>query len=179
MLEELKAKAKTALEAGDDVAFMSVVAEINKAKADIAKAQAVQALKEATELAGVREALELEIFKAVKALKLDKSIKEVKAYGFTYKVDRVDTSVVPPLTTKETRAYMVVPMVKTVKVSGAGSSGKSKVEFGMSLGEIFNRFATDDDKAKLAAATSNSVGWQIKTAVKKAALAAGKIAPVK
>ena len=70
-----------------------------------------------------------------------------------------------------------VPVIKAHK-AGAGATGKTKTEFGVSLNEVFEKFATPADKAKLAGA-SNSRQWQVKVAVKKRALAAGLLAPVK
>jgi hypothetical protein len=175
-MEQLKAQVAAALASGNDVDFLTAIAAVAKQKAEIAKAQAEQARIENEKLAGERTKVATEIQKLVKGLKLDKLIAGVKAHGFTYSLDEPDANGVM---THHGSVSMSVPTVKAKRTSiGAGSTGKSKSEYGMSLGEIFEKFATDEDRAKLTQATTNSQQWAVKVAVKKQALADGSLKPV-
>ena len=178
-LEELKNKMAEAVQAfkdtGDMTAIQAVSKEMDKAKSELAKQEAARLLKESEALAGAREELAAKIHEAIKALKLDKELKAVKAWGFTYKVDRA----VPNELDVSYKAVTLSTQQVKVKQAGAGAGGRSKEEYGVSLGAIFNKFATEEDKVKLAQATSNSGQWQVKVAVKKKAIADGLLTPVK
>lgn len=175
-ITELKAKLATAIANNDDASFMSIIGEIAKEKSAIAKAQAEVAKKEAESLAGDREKLALKLFTAVKAVVSPADLQKVKAAGFTYHMDGPDKEGV--MTTYKTVA-LLVPTVKTARGGTGGGAGKSKDEYGMSLGEIFDKFATEADKAELAKAETNSKQWQVKVAVKKEAIKAGLLQPTK
>ena len=178
-LAELKAKIAAALTSGDDTAFMAAVGQLAKAKSEVAKAQAAQAQAEATQLAGAREKLAVDIFKDVKAGKAIENIayrlKAVKATGFTFSLDMPDANGVM---TVQKSVSLSVPSVKKPRGSGAGTIGKTKDEYGMSLGEVAERFGTAEEKAKVAAA-SGSQQWQAKVAIKKRAIAEGLLKPLK
>lgn len=65
--------------------------------------------------------------------------------------------------------------------NGGGRGGKTKDEFGMSLNDIFEKFATDKDKADFTACTGDRVDsaqYVIKVRVKKAAITAGLVKPL-
>lgn len=162
----------------NDVAGMeAIAAQIVAGKRDRAKVEAERLQKESEALAGKREALAARIHARVQELGLDSQLKEVKGWGFAYKVDKANPAE-PDITYKS--VSLTTAVVKAPRAGGGGGgAGKSKDEYGMSLGDIFDKFATDDDKAKLAAATTGSSQWQVKVAVKKQAIAAGKLAPVK
>lgn len=174
-----EAGAKFAAEQTEEnfTALQAAMKARDKAKAEVAKEQAEKARAEAEALAGKREALATAIHQQVRQLGLDKSLAEVKSWGFTYKLDKM----VP--NESDTSYKSVALSVQTVKVKtgkgGGGNTGKSKDEYGKSLGEIFEEFANDEDRTKLAAATSGSAQWQVKVAVKKAAIASGALKPVK
>jgi len=69
---------------------------------------------------------------------------------------------------------LTVAGIKAPKAGNGGyQGGKTKDEYGMSLGDVFEKFANNDERTKLAAATSNSTQWQVKVAVKKRAIAEG------
>lgn len=175
-LKELKDQLADAIAKGDDTAFMTIVGEIAKAKKDIAKAAADALQKEATQLAGARETLAASVYKACKQIpNLKQQLDAVKATGFTFKLDGVDAEGAP---VRYNSVALSVPTVRHGK-GGTTGGGKSKDEYGMSLQEIFDKFATAADKAKEAAATSNSAKWQAKNAVKKAAIADGKLKPAR
>jgi len=180
-LEELKVQMTAAVkkfqETGEMGDIQAVTKAMDKAKADIAKEQATKLQAEATALAGAREKLAASIHAQVKALGIDKAITDVKGWGFTYKVDKANPAE-PDIVYKTVSLSTAV--VKTRKGGGTGGgAGKSKDEYGLSLSEIVAKFATPDELAAINAADTNSKSWQLKVAVKKAAIAAGKLAPVK
>lgn len=188
-LEELTAKLASAVAANDTKAIEEIATEIVKSKAARRKAEADAAVKEAEALAGTREALSKEIHRAIKGLGLDEKIVAVKGWGFTYKVDKANPN--EPDTTYKS-VSLSTQTVKARKAGGNGGAGKTKDEFGLSLGEVFEKFATAEDRAKLAEAETkdkaaseklgkqtNSNAWRVKNDVKKAAIASGALAPVK
>jgi len=174
-IQDLQAQMADAIAKNDVAAMETIAAQIVAGKRDRAKVEADRLLKESEALAGKREALAASIQAAVKAMALDKAITDVKGWGFTYKVDKANPNE-PDITYKA--VALTTAVVKAHK-AGGGASGKSKDEYGLSLGEIFDKFATDEDKTKLAGATTGSSQWQVKVAVKKRAIADGKLAPVK
>ena len=174
-LDELKKQLATAIATGNDAEFNRIVATIAKMKSELAKAAAESAKKEAEALAGVREQVATAVYKAVKALNLDDALIKVKAQGFTYRLDAPDAEGVM---VHQKSAALLVPTVKTAR-GGTTGGGKSKDEYGMSLGTIFDKFANEEDQGKLAEAETNSKQWQVKVAVKKRAIAEGLLQPVK
>jgi hypothetical protein len=188
-IEQLRAKIAEAANKGDDVGLLGLMKELNSRKAAIAKAANERLIAEATRLAGVREALEVELFATInkltlmrdgKPVEVGKLIHNVKARGFTFPIEWVDNSTVPPTTNKAVKVSLIVPTVKAVKSGGhGGAAGKSSKEFGMSLTAIFDKFASEDDKLALAQANSGGAKWAVKVRVKKAAIAAGLLTPAK
>ena len=188
-IKELQAKMAAAIANNDVKAIEEIASQIVKGKSDRAKAEAEKQVKEAEALAGVRDALAGELHKAIKAMKLDKRLTDVKAWGFTYKVDKANPAE-PDVIYRS--VSLSTQQIKARKAGAGGGAGKTKDEFGMSLQEVFDKFATAADKTKLAEAevkdkaasdklgkSTNSNAWRVKNDVKKAALAAEKIAPVK
>jgi len=188
-LADLQKRMSEAIAGNDVKAIEAVAQEIVKSKADRAKAEAVKLVAEAEKLAGVREALGTEIHKAVKAMGLDVKLAGVKAWGFTYKVDNANPAE-PDVSYKA--VALSTQQVKTRTGGVGGGSGKTKDEFGMSLGEIFDKFATAEDRAALLEATAKDdkikadTGksnrgneYNVRKEVKKRALAAGLLAPSK
>ena len=155
-LDELKRDIAMAATTGDDAGFNSLIKEYNSRKADIAKALQEQARKEGEALAGGREKLAKTIHKAVTLMPdIVAQLTAVKATGFTYKLDAEG------ITYKS--VALAVPVVKARK-GGGGSHTSSKVEFGISLDEIFNQFGTAEDKEKLEVAESPSLAFTTGTA---------------
>jgi len=176
-IEELRAQMRAAIDKNDVDAMDSIAIQIVASKKERAKVEADRLLKESEALADVREKLAAKTHQMLKGIPgLDKELVAVKAWGFTYKVDKANPNE-PDIVYKS--VSLTTAAVKAPKAGGGGSTGKSKDEFGLSLGEIFDKFATDEDKTKLAAATSGSSQWQVKVAVKKRAIASGLLAPVK
>jgi len=62
--------------------------------------------------------------------------------------------------------------------TGGTPRGATKNEYGLSLGQVFEKFASDQDKLDYEKATSGSGQWQIKVRVKKQAIEAGLLKPV-
>ena len=174
----MTAAVKKFQETGEMGDIQAVTKAMDKAKADIAKEQATKLQAEAVALAGAREQLAGKIHVAVKALGLDKAITDVKGWGFTYKVDKANPAELD-ITYKAVSLSTAVVKTRKAGGSGGGGGGKSKEEYGMSLTEIVAKFATPEELTAIAAADSNSKSWQLKVAVKKAAIAAGKLAPAK
>jgi len=174
-IEQLKQDIAIAATTGDDTSFNALIKEYNSRKAEVAKALQEAARKEAEALAGVRQDESMAIYKDIKKLvpEIVKRLEAVKATGFTFKLDYPDVNGVM---THVKSVALAVPAIKTAK---GGARISSKGEYGMSLDEIFQQFATDEEKAKLKAAEGNSAKWQIKNAVKKAALKAGLLQPAK
>lgn len=176
-LDELKTKMASAIANNDAKAIEEIAIAIAKSKNERVKAEAEQARIDAEKMAGAREVLAKEIHKAVKALKLDARLREVKSWGFVYKVDKANPAE-PDITYGSVSLSTATVKVKRTG-AGGGATGKSKDEFGMSLTEIFDKFATDEDKKALAEAKTNSAQWQVKNKVKKQAIAEGKLKPAK
>lgn len=159
--------------AKDTNEFLAVVTEIAKQKSAIAKAQADTMRKEAEALAGDREKLSVAIHKAVAGVVDATKLEAVKAKGFTFKLDEVIEGV--PTTYKA--VALLVPTVKTRKTGGGGAAGISTADqTGISLSELVDQYANDEEKAELAAVLAdtsltdkakNSKAWQVRTKAKK------------
>jgi len=181
-MDDIRKQLMEAAAKGDVEAVLKLTAEADKLKKAEAKEKAEAAAKEAAELAGVRTEL---------AEKIGAALKPVSAKLFYDKATQTDSTNAVLEGVKATGYYFEYsvekgisfglrhPTVKVAHSGGGGNTGKSKAEFGMSLDEIFQKFATDEDKAKLEAAASNSAKWTVKVTVKKAAIAAGLLQPVK
>ena len=203
-IEELQARMTAAtanLNANPSMENLKEFEEAAKAivasKAERAKAEAEAARKEAEALAGDREKLMQSIRKSVapaikkvffnEDTKTDNTtpmLEAVKATGWTisYKLegDILDVA-------------LAVPALKKTRAStGNGGAGKTKDEYGMSLAEVFEKYANPDERAKLTEAEAkdvvaseklgkhtNSNAWRIKNEVKKRVIAEGLLAPAK
>lgn len=178
-IEDLRTQMATAIANNDVQVMEAVAAQIVAGKKDRAKEEAEKLQKEAEALAGKRESLGAEIFKAIGG-EFDKQLVDLKARGFSYFVKTSYTVPGQPEVHQQASCGLIlVTAAKAPRTGGGGGAGKSKDEFGLSLGEIFDKFATDEDRTKLAAATTGSSQWQVKVAVKKKAIADGQLAPVK
>ena len=192
-MKELAAKFQADPSAENLAAIQALTKEMDKAKAELAKVQAEKARIEAEQLAGEREALELAIFKALRAGEaipdLAARLQKVKSWGFTYRLDRVDESVTPPVKITETKANLLVKTVKSPRASGGGGgTGKTLEQFGRSLANIYEEYATAEERAELDAAkaketekgiTNSGLQHQVKKSVLKRVIAAGLVKPVK
>ena len=170
---------------------LAIVAEIAKSKVELAKAQAEQQRKEAEALADVRQKLAARINgQVIKFAWLADELTKVKATGFTFHpagYTEADGSV-----TQNSTVALLVPTIKAKRTGGGGGgAGKtSKDEFGKSLDEIYQEFkgqvgvvkALSEEKSAdelmALAGDNNTKQWQVKTAVKKAAVAKGLLKPV-
>jgi len=186
-MEQLKADLNKAIQSGNDVAFNAAFQAIAKRKSEIAKEAAAQALKEQEALAGIRAQTSASLLKTVQAIpNLNNILADVKANGFTYTPrGTLDVNGVPQ--TNDSLA-LKVPVLRKSSSGGSGGAGKTKAEYGMSLDEVYDKYANDEDKAKFAKAVEdagadkkqlNSKTWQIKNAVKTRAIAEGTLVPVK
>lgn len=177
-IEELKKAMSEALAKDDTAEVLRISSEIHKQKQAVAKAEAEKVKAEGEKLAGAREKLAKLILASVnKALPtVVADLEAMKANGFTFHRRGVlDANGVPMATSS---VGLLVPTVRA-RGGGGGGAGKTKAEFGMSLGELVDKYATDDEKAEIANAASGSQSWQLKVAVKKRLIADGTIAPTK
>ncbi len=182
-MESLKKAITDAIASGDDAKVNEAIASFNKHKSEVARALAEAAKKENEALAGDRAKLAESIRSQVDKINdLVNRLGKVKAQGFTYKpvgfVEADGTHL------DRSSVSLTIPVIKTKKTSGkTGSTGKSKDEYGMSLDEIYTKFASDENKAEFAAIDAsdktdkakNSAKWALKTKVKKAAIDAGTL----
>jgi len=179
-IQDLQAQMAEAISKNDVAAMENVASQIVAGKKDRAKAEAEQLQKEAEQLAGKREDTAAKIFELLNVNEGIKSmLKEVKARGFNFYIKTSYAVPGEPEVHQQASCGLILVQAVKARAVGTSSTGKSKDEFGLSLGEIFEKFATAEDRIKLAAATTGSSQWQVKVAVKKAAIAAGKLAPVK
>ena len=171
--EMIKVELRAALEGGDDGALVLATSKLAKFKAEIAKAQAEALKKESEAMAGIRQKMAEKLLGKITQVypKIADMLAEVKATGFSFYL--------PDEGSVTSRVGLSVPVIKARKAGGGGGTGKtSKDEFGKSLDEIYQAFKTAEDEAKMAEATTNTKQWQVKTAVKKAALASGALKPL-
>ena len=184
--EQLKVLAMTALTEGNDTEFLKISAQMRSFKAEIAKAEAEKLKKEAEAMAGDRANLAAKILSRISSQfkNIQSELTALKATGFTFKLPD-DTSDIPSLA-------LSVPVIKTRTTrAGGGSTGKSKSTYGLTLDEIYQKFKTPEDESKMVEAIeadekikaekgkSNSVNqYNVKLAVKKAAINAGSLQPV-
>lgn len=179
-IQDLQAQMAEAI-AKNDVASMEAIAgQIVAGKKERAKVEADKLLKEAEQLAGKREALGAKIFHVVQGLGLDKELVEMKSKGFSYFVKTSYTVPGQPEVHQQASCGLIlVTAPKTHKAGGSGASGKSKDEYGLSLSEIVEKFATAEERAAIVSAVNNSQSWQKKMVVKKRAIAERLLPPIK
>jgi hypothetical protein len=190
--EQLKVLAMQALTDGNDTEFLKISAQMRSFKSDIAKAEAEKLKKEAEALSGVRTELAGKIHARIMSqmTKLVTELATVKATGFTFKVDAPDATGTM-INYKSVELTVPTVKTKTARTGGGGSTGKSKSEFGLTLDEIYQKFKTSEDEAKMSEAIakdedvkaktgkSNSVNqYNVKLGVKKAAIASGNLKPL-
>lgn len=183
-LEQLKQEIAKAASSGDDVTFNTLIKEYNSRKSEVAKAAAAAALAEANALAGEREAMEKKLWQAVQPALKDFDCYYLKCKSFIVTVnhnENDDGKLDRDGKVRVTGAVkLVVPTIKARSSGGGGGTRvSSKDEYGMSLDEIFIKFATAEEQRELAEAETNSAKWQVKNKVKKAAIASGKLQPAK
>ena len=190
-MQELKAKMQSAIASGDVKAIEEIASEIVKSKSERRKAEIEAVVKENEALAGKRSELAEEIRKEVNGFSdITNKLAGLKANGFTY--HRKGEKDANGVELAKSSCGLLVPTIKKHGGGGNGGAGKTKTEYGMSLSEVFDKFANDEDKVKLADAeakdkvateklgkSTNSNAWRIKNEVKKQAIADGLLTPNK
>ena len=171
-LDQLKAEMRVAIDEGKDADVARLAKAIQKHSSDIVKAEAEKLKKEAESMAGDREKLATVIHKRIASeFKAELSkLAEVKAKGFTYKLDDGE------ITYKS-----VALLVPTVRKSGGGGGGGTGVtiqsQTGLRRSELVEQYATDEEKAKIkaafdgAASSPGSAKWGAEKPVVKRILA--------
>jgi len=177
-IAKLKLELQEVAISGDVAKILEVANKIKLAEVEEVKAKAAKAKAEFDAKATLRQEIATELHKAVIALPSIKRLAEVAATGFTFKLDtpaKAATETEPAVeAVKHLSVALTVAGIKAPKAGNGGyQGGKTKDEYGMSLGDVFEKFADNDERTKLAAATSNSTQWQVKVAVKKRAIAEG------
>jgi len=188
-LDQIKADLALAIASGNDGEVMRLSKAIMAYAADIKRAEADKLKAEAEALAGIREALEAKIYKAVmKALKPEE-ILSVKAKGFTIVVDHLENDkgqLDPNGQVAVTGACkLMVPTIKAAKAASTGGTGGGtgvtvESQTGMKRAELIHKYATDEEKATIESAKEtakaegknvNSVEWAAGKPVVKRILA--------
>ena len=189
----LQEKMLVAIKANDIATQEAIAAELVKARGARIKAQVEAEAKETEALAGKREALANKIGIAVKALGVDKEIAELKAKGFNYYIKTSYQVAGQPDVHQQASCSLALSQPAKKASGGTGGSGKSKDEFGLSLGEIFNtcksQYATEtgvdiekeftDALEKDKTVTNQGYSYNVKKKVQKWAINKGLIKPVK
>ena len=190
MLEQLQEKMQKAITDNDVKAIEEIASEIVKGKSERRKAEMLAIVKENEQLADKRSTLAEEIRKVVNQIPdITNKLTLLKANGFTFhRKGELDANNVE---SAKSSCGLLVKTIKSRSTSGA-TAGKTKDEYGISLSEVFDKFATDEDRVKLADAeakdkvaseklgkSTNSNAWRIKNDVKKRAIADSLLAPVK
>jgi len=181
-LQETRTALAKAYTAGDEAMIAKLEIELVQVKHLEKIAEVTKAKAEFEKNAKARQELAIAIHKAVKRIVVDKApldekLTGLKIMGFTYKPDgQLDTAGQP---IRFESVALLMAGIPKVAGSKGGNRGKSKDEFGISLDAIYQKFATEEDKARYAKASSNSSQWQVKVAVKKRAIADGLLIPVK
>ncbi len=192
-MQELIANFTKATETGDSNAIEAAALAITKSKSDRHKAEAESLRLEAEALSGTRELEAAALLKEVSSLNhLLERLSLVKATGFTFtaKGTPIGADKVPQ---EKSSIALSVPVVRATRSGGTGG-GKTKDETGMSLSEVYDLYATEDDKAKMVeaeaadnkhavehglATAKQSNRWRVKNDVKKRVLADGTLTPNK
>jgi hypothetical protein len=135
--------------------------------AQIAGMASAEVKKEDEKFLKVREDIAAEIHALV--AKYAPQLKAVKATGFIFKVD-----------TEEMQYKAVQLLVAGSKAHSGGTGGKggkTKDSYGMSLGEVFEKFATAEEKAEIAGKERNAAN-ALKVKVLNRAVKEGLLKPV-
>lgn len=145
-LDSLKSELAAAIASGNDVEVVKLAKAIQKNSGDIQRIAAEQIKKEAEALAGDREKLAANIFKAVKSVVNVAELEKMKAKGFTFHLDAPGSDGI--MVTYKSVA-LLVPTVKTRTGGGGGSTGALKQETGLSRHELIDKYATDAEKGEI------------------------------
>lgn len=182
-IEELRAQMRKAIDLNDVDAMDTIAIQIVASKKDRAKAEADRLLKESEKLAGVREALAIDIRALVGALKVDKLLTGVKAWGFTYKVDKANPNE-PDIVYKS--VSLTTATVKPPKTGGGtGRRGGLQEDFDK-VADAYGKANSIDINTELAEALEKDKGvsnqgysYNVKKKVQKWGIAQGLIQPAK
>jgi len=165
-MQELIAQGQEAFAKGDVKAITQISRQIKALSDEEEKGRKAELTALHTE---VYEALQKAVLKVADKFKED--LAEVGITSFTYKVEANAFS------TKGSR-------VRKGGGGGGGGAGRTKAEHGMSLGEMFEQFATPEERKEFEVAQAipdlskrGNKTYQVKVAVKKRVLAEGLLQP--
>ncbi|KKN81699.1 hypothetical protein LCGC14_0316110 [marine sediment metagenome] len=179
-LTQAVVSASKLVEAGTDGgtdALMAAVGNLSKAKGLIAKAKAEALKAEAEALSGIRASKATSIYSIItRNPEIITALSETKAKGFTFTVSGLPDATGTPVVIKS--VSLAVPAIKGSRAGVGGGAGKTKTMYGMSLAEVFAKYANADEQSKLESCEEpniNSKQWQIKTTVKDRVVASGEL----
>jgi len=147
---EIMAKIAAAGASGDLAEVIRLGNMLKKHQADIQKAEADKLKAEAEALAGVREKLAIEVWNVVSKIpEITRKLADVKAQGFTFKLDTEEV--------KYKSVALTVPTIKTRSAGGGGgSTGALKSQTGLSRHELVETYATNEEKESITKAESEA-----------------------
>jgi len=170
-IEELKALLAEAMSKESEADLLAGLEAITKKRSEIIKAKVEAEKKEEEALSGARQELATWIHERITATlkNLPAKMAEVKVQGFTFKLDGYPE---PGVTYKSVSLDTGKKTATTRKATSSGAAkGKSVEMYGKTLQQIVDEFATDEEKAAIAAEQgNNSKQWQLKNKVKERAL---------
>ena len=158
-LVELKSDMVKAVDSGDYAAVQRIGRQMASMGGEEVK-------KDTERHAAAREQLAAIIWNDISG-KYKEQIATVKALGFVFKMDTSET--------QYKAVQLIVPSSKGNHVGGKGN--KTVSEYGMRLGEVFDKFATADEKASIDGKARNQVN-DIKIKVLKRVVASGELKPI-
>ena len=149
-LDQLKAEMRQAIEDGNDADVARLAKALQKHSADIVKAEAAKVTAEGVALAGDREKLAISIHKGVISMPgVMEALAQVKAKGFTFKLDEDDV--------KYKAVSLTVPTIRKAGGGGGGGTGVTvQSQTGLRRGELIDQYATDGEKATIQSAFDNA-----------------------
>jgi len=155
-LAELQEQMRIACEKpNNSMEVINLAKAINKFSQDVQKAEVTRLQAESAALAGQREDLEKEIYKAIKPILAQFDVVGMKAKGFTVVVNHMEDNkgkLDPAGTVKVTGGVkLIVPAIAKARTggNGGGSTGVLKAQTGLSRQEIIDQYATDEEKAAI------------------------------
>ena len=179
-LKELRKELAKAIEDGNEVDTENLETQIAMLKAcEVQKAKAAEAAKE-LEAQKSRMVLATSVFNAIKnnpeVVKLSKD-EGVKGFTFHFSRPGVDGVMV------DYKSIAIITKNQKRTASLNGGRGKTKSEYGMSLNQVFEKFASAGDVAAMelidkATDVSGAKQWKLKNEVKAKAILDGLLATV-
>lgn len=165
-IDELKKRLHQELDDNDLDAVFSTTAKLKKLQAEEA-----EKAREAR-LAKARAATEELDSAVVQLVKQANVISALTALAQVYGKER-NVNIIIPL--DDVNAACVMPLEKARAGRTGGGGGTTKDQFGMSLADVFDQFASDEERKQMSTAEGGSAQWALKNRVKNRAIREGLI----